>query len=225
MSIRLWDVQTGQQVSKLEGHTNLVMSVCFSPDSLTLVSGSTDMTIRLWDIQTGQQKAKFDGHRDGVRSVCVSPDGITLASGSEDKSIRLWDVQTGQQVAKLEGHKNLVMSVCFSPDGFKLISGSNDMSIRLWDVKQKSQINKSNNVYKDFITKHQLTLQTNSLIEECVHQFIIFVISQESPKFSATGALIYQSEFLNHMNVDLRLLFKQNGGCILENNLKYVVKN
>ncbi|CAD8177574.1 unnamed protein product [Paramecium pentaurelia] len=138
-SIRLWDVKTGQQKAKLDGHEHYVMSVCFSPDGNTLASGSDDKSIRLWDVKTGQQKAKLDGHSNCVNSVCFSPDGNTLASGSEDKSIRLWDVKTGQQKAKLDGHSNCINSVCFSPDGNTLASGSDDKSIRLWDVKTGQQ--------------------------------------------------------------------------------------
>ena len=31
------------------GHSNLVMSVAFSPDGTTIVSGSADQTIKVWD--------------------------------------------------------------------------------------------------------------------------------------------------------------------------------
>ncbi|CAD8130344.1 unnamed protein product [Paramecium sonneborni] len=138
-SIRLWDVKTGQQKAKLDGHSDYVRSVCFSPDGTTLASVSGDESIRLWDVKKGQQKAKQDGHENWIYSVGFSPDGTTLASGSNDNSIRLWDVKTGQQKAKLDGHDDSVYSVCFSPDGTTLASGSGDKSIRLWDVKTGQQ--------------------------------------------------------------------------------------
>ncbi|CAD8132652.1 unnamed protein product [Paramecium pentaurelia] len=50
-SIRLWDVKTGQQKAKLNGHDDGVWSVCFSPDGNTLASGSSDNFIRLWDVK------------------------------------------------------------------------------------------------------------------------------------------------------------------------------
>ena len=74
----------------LTGHTGWVNSVSFSPDGLTLASGSFDRTIRLWDVLTGRQQQVLTGHTDEVRSVWFSPDGLTLASGSADHTIRLW---------------------------------------------------------------------------------------------------------------------------------------
>ena len=37
---------SGQEKSKLEGHTAQVLSVAISPDSKTIVSGSWDNTVR-----------------------------------------------------------------------------------------------------------------------------------------------------------------------------------
>ena len=81
-TVRLWDVQTGEQLRTLEGHTDGVTSVAFSPDGNTLASGSDDNTVRLWDVQTGEQLRTLEGHTGSVNSVAFSPDGSTLASGS-----------------------------------------------------------------------------------------------------------------------------------------------
>jgi WD40 repeat protein len=133
-TIRLWDVATGQERATLQGHTEAVCSVAYSPDGKTLASGSGDGTIRLWDVATGQGRATLQGHPKAVCSVAYSPDGRTLASGSTDHTIRLWDAATGQERATLTGHEHEVSSVAYSPDGETLASGSYDGTIRLWDV-------------------------------------------------------------------------------------------
>ena len=53
-NIRLWDTTTGKRIRTLEGHTEGINSVVFSPDGKTLASGSEDDTLRVWDVHTGE---------------------------------------------------------------------------------------------------------------------------------------------------------------------------
>ena len=126
---------SGRERRKLEGHSDSVRSLAWSPDGSTLASGSADHTVRLWDAaSSGRELHKLEGHSDWVRSVAWSPDGRTLASGSDDKTVRLWDAASGRELHKLEGHLGSVRSVAWSPDGSTLASGSDDKTMRLWDA-------------------------------------------------------------------------------------------
>src|SRR5689334_22972171 len=69
-----------------------VYSVSFSPDGLTIVSGSDDNTVRIWDVASGTEIKQLTGHTSFVTSVSFSPDGSTIASGSWDNTVRIWDV-------------------------------------------------------------------------------------------------------------------------------------
>lgn len=105
-TVRLWDVQTNQCISILEGHAGCVWSVAFSPLSGGLLaSGGDDQTIRFWDTLSGQC-VKVLQNSDRIRSIAFSHDGQILTSGSVDCNIKLWNIRTEEWFETLQGHTN-----------------------------------------------------------------------------------------------------------------------
>jgi WD40 repeat protein len=102
------------KAEKQRAHSREVMSVAFSPDGATIVSGSLDKTIKVWDagiylsppysspspklsaptLATASLELKAEeqsAHSRSINSVAFSPDGSTIVSGSDDKTIKVWD--------------------------------------------------------------------------------------------------------------------------------------
>jgi WD40 repeat protein len=88
----IYDVETGHEVMRLQGHGELVISVDYSPDGRLIASGSADNTVRVWDAKTGELLRTLLGHPSIIYSVAFSPDSRKLASGGLDANIRLWDI-------------------------------------------------------------------------------------------------------------------------------------
>jgi len=100
-AIKLWDPQTGTELSSLAGHNNFVNRLSFSRDGRFLASGSYDSTIKLWDTISGRELQTLKGHTGSITALDFSPDGKLVVSGSDDGSTRLWTTQTGELLATL----------------------------------------------------------------------------------------------------------------------------
>ncbi|MDH3528165.1 MAG: caspase family protein, partial [Acidobacteriota bacterium] len=138
-TVRLLDVESGQEKAELSGHTAVVSAAVLSPDENLLATGDRRGVVKFWDLRTGEELYSLSGHTSPVYSLVISPDGKTLASGSADETVRLWDVANGRELRTLLGHTGQIGWQAFSEDGKVLASGDgmlyrDAMTVKLWDV-------------------------------------------------------------------------------------------
>ncbi len=124
------------EIARLEGHTNSVNSISFSPDSKLLASVSEDKTVKIWHIN-GTLFKNLEGHTGNITSVTFSADGKMLATASEDKTIKIWSLDGGKTIT-LNNDKygiNSVTSLGFSPDGQSLAIGTENQGIKILNIQ------------------------------------------------------------------------------------------
>jgi WD40 repeat protein len=131
ITLRLWDAVSGAHLATLDGHSNWVRSVAFSPvlclDPMTRpFACGMQSAVYISPLYVDIPALSLRSH-----SPQMAP---TAASGSSDTTIRLWDAVSGAHLATLSGHSNSVRSVAFSPDGTRIASGSYDSVLRVWDT-------------------------------------------------------------------------------------------
>ena len=139
-SVRIWDIETGEEIRTLRGHTNTVDSVKFTLDGNYILSASWDGTIKRWDVITGQMLQTYEGHDGTVYMLDLMPNGKQFISASADKTLKLWDIQSGEVIHTYEGHEGEVNGVNISGDGTKMLSAAGDKTIRLWDIESGEEI-------------------------------------------------------------------------------------
>jgi WD40 repeat protein len=133
-SLRVYDLKTGLEIRRLEGHDQPAYSVNVAPDGRTVLSVSCDQVLR-WDAATGDKLTQW--RLRSTASLAASPDRSMIAwidGESEDKTVHLSDAATGKELTKLKGHKRAIVSVAWSPDGRYLASGNPFEPIHLWDT-------------------------------------------------------------------------------------------
>lgn len=157
--------------SSISGHGEAIVSVSFSPDGKSLVSGSGDTTVRFWDIETRSPHHTCSGHKNWILAVAWNPIGTRVASGCKNGEINIWCPQSGERLTKtpLMGHTKWITCLVWEPINCnhqckRLASSSKDSTIRIWDATMR---------------KCEFTLSGHSMSVTCI-------------KWSANG-LIYSS--------------------------------
>ncbi|KAF8761146.1 WD40 repeat-like protein [Rhizoctonia solani] len=157
-TLRIWDALSGSDIhGPIEGHSDAVLCVRFSPDDSSIASGSRDGTVKIWNVTSGQQIVELFGADEFyVISVDFSPDGQQVAcSSGYDSDLEDSDLEDSEDpvrgairvVDRSQDTQWLVRSMRIapstrlsSPNGMRLVSGSGDKSVRIWDVQTGKQL-------------------------------------------------------------------------------------
>lgn len=118
-------IEIGQQLyyssdiitHKMEGHTQKVYELAFSPNRRYLASASTDGTIRIWRTATRQQHAVIQQKLPPPQNIpiCFTSDSEHIIAASQKRLIEIRDFQD-VVTGTIETTQDIV-SLCLSPDG------------------------------------------------------------------------------------------------------------
>ncbi|MEK7620211.1 MAG: hypothetical protein AAB413_03160 [Patescibacteria group bacterium] len=128
--IHLWSVETGEVRGVLEGHTDSVTGLAFSPDDKTLYSCSHDNTLREWDMEHLRQRGEPTlRSKQPFNHLALSQDG-TLATGGDEKTLFLRNPgsHTFRCIERFEGQ---ILRLALSSDGSILAVGMWDGHLKI----------------------------------------------------------------------------------------------
>lgn len=155
-TVRLWDLNTETPFKTLEGHTNWVLCIAWSPDGKKIASGGKDNIIKTWHTESGKKCSKpLKSHKKWITALAWEPFHLyvlelqhnsirnpkcnRLASASKDETIMIWDVVLSKCEFTLAGHTKGITGIKWGGDG-NIYSCAQDCTIRVWSVEQKTCI-------------------------------------------------------------------------------------
>ena len=145
LSVRVWNVATGEQLHRLRAHEGVVDSIQFLPDGERLLSAGWDGNIILWDYAEEVLIVNFQGHQQAVYRVTVNNDGTEFISASGDGTVRRWNIDTGETIQTytpddVEGDPPGFNFAVYSPDESQILATGSDGVLRLWDTESAELI-------------------------------------------------------------------------------------
>jgi WD40 repeat protein len=147
--IRLIDSISSRELGQLDGHTNQIASLAFSPDNQHLAALTQSGSVLVWQIGNRGLFCRLESPE--AKALCwVEPD--QFATGGTDKTIRLWKLPavSGTKpgaVKELNGPQAGI-SLLVEPARWtgspiqtpRLLSASVDGAIQLWDLEKGESI-------------------------------------------------------------------------------------
>ncbi|KAH6960006.1 quinon protein alcohol dehydrogenase-like superfamily, partial [Ilyonectria sp. MPI-CAGE-AT-0026] len=120
----------------LEGHTEEIRVLVFSPDNKVIVAGLANGNVRRWDVATGvEDQTLSHPEMDIIFDVIFSVDGKLLICGRRSDMVTFWDPTTNE--AKKSGRRShSISAVAIAPRG-DIVATSMPGKIELWSTKDK----------------------------------------------------------------------------------------
>jgi WD40 repeat protein len=142
--VHVWEIDTARERLLLRAHPS-AMSVTFSPDGRTLITGGNDRAVKFWDLT---REPPFILQQDGgyVSGLAFSPDSKQLAMaggfsaagpGRGAKVGQIWDVADSHHLRLsrlLKGHNEWLTCVAYRSDGTQIATADRAGVLRVWDA-------------------------------------------------------------------------------------------
>ncbi len=100
-SIIVWDIESGERVACLTGHTGCIYRLCFSPCGRFLASGGEeDGIVIIWDVGNWEKIRAYTGYGKSDMIPSYSPEGVLRAAAvsNGDDTVTVWDLANNEKL-------------------------------------------------------------------------------------------------------------------------------
>ena len=202
----------------LEGHSDSILTVQFSPDGNLLVSGGGDSTVRFWDMNTDTEiniNESLNIHTSWILSLTFSPDNSILVSADVEGCFLVWNaLQPFDLKYKkcVKAHKKWITSVCFKPlhlydndENLKFVTSGKDGYLKIWNANT-GKIHISTLAHNQSITK--VIWSGENKIYSCSEDMFIKIFDEN---LNNLNILSGHSHWINTMAINTEFILRT--GC------------
>jgi WD40 repeat protein len=132
--VRIWSLESGTVLNRLEAHTDWVRAAAFRPDGKVLATAGDDHVIRLWDLSSRASPQALPELPHVIRALAYSPHGKKLAAAGFGPKVYLYDGISGSLLQELHAPDADIRAVRFSPEGTQLAAGGRSGVLRVWNM-------------------------------------------------------------------------------------------
>lgn len=134
--VTLWDLNTSRVVRHLDGHTDWVRALDFSPDGTTLISAGNDGQLVFWEPESGR-KLRAVSFSASIADARFDRRGEIVGAVGFHDQLKLISRSAQQELAC---PCNDMRCLGFSGMDDLLAAGGRNGRIRLWNVLQRVQL-------------------------------------------------------------------------------------
>ncbi|MFT5302305.1 MAG: WD40 repeat protein [Mariniblastus sp.] len=136
--LRLFDVQSGDEMRQFELPCPDNHAVAFSNDDRYVAAGGRSGTVRVWDMQSGRKHSEFKAHRQRIRSLDFTSDG-KIVSASDDQFVKITDPANPTNIQSFRRHASKLYATALL-GGDLIATGGSDNKIHIWQLKTKQEL-------------------------------------------------------------------------------------
>jgi WD40 repeat protein len=132
--------------SEMQGHSDAVQALAFSPDGKILASGGF-RRLMLWESGDNTYRAKLEitnGLTGTITAVAFAPTGGVLVVAESEAATRgtlhIINTTNGQSLASWRAHADAIYDLDISRDGQHLVTAGGDRLVKVWDLHAQKEI-------------------------------------------------------------------------------------
>ncbi|KAJ6999841.1 transcriptional corepressor LEUNIG-like isoform X2 [Populus alba x Populus x berolinensis] len=131
-SINVIDVEVGNLVWNLKGHSKEVLSICWDTSGKYIASVSED-SARVWSLVGGNCLGKLHSNGNKFQSCAFHPGYSMLLIIGGYQVLEFWSPTDGGKTQSIPAHGGLIAALADSVENEMIASASHDHCVKLWN--------------------------------------------------------------------------------------------